>query len=150
MWNTKDPIWINNVLMSTFRRDRLRELRESKHLQQNEIEGVPYSAVRKIENGHANPSLEVLKQLAVALDATTDYFLGLGENYETPASAAVKMSFSLFERDIATSSERAERCRRVLDHPDAPRTVNGWRSFAEMVELAIGPKPPRIGIAKGA
>jgi hypothetical protein len=90
----------------------------------------------------------VLKQLALALDATSDYFIGLGDDFESYEAAAVQMSFVVFLRDISITPDQRERCRRVLGHTHAPRSVLAWRALAEMVDLAIGPMPPRIGIAK--
>jgi hypothetical protein len=49
------------------------------------------------------------------------------------------MSFAVFARDTNFTDEQRERCRRVLPHRDAPKTAQSWRSFAEMLDLAVGP-----------
>ena len=74
-------------------------MREAKKLGRDEITGFTSNLVTKYEGGHVEPGLAALKKLAVALDATTDYFLGLGDDYAGSFElAAAKMSFSYFER----------------------------------------------------
>jgi len=51
--------------------DRLRQLRESKHLSQGDIEkrtGLLRCYVSRVENGHTVPSVETLEKLAAAFD----------------------------------------------------------------------------------
>jgi len=51
--------------------DRLRQLRNSKHLSQGDIEkrtGLLRCYVSRVENGHTVPSIETLEKLAAAFD----------------------------------------------------------------------------------
>ncbi len=127
----------------------------AKKLQQNELgEELPATLVGKWANGYAAPSSDNLDRLAKALDATMDFLHGDEEYYyseagEDYAKSAAHLSFRVFRRDPRFTEQQRERCRRVLDHPGAPTTAAEWRDFAEMVELAIGPAPPQLGIAKG-
>ena len=62
------------------RHDRFRFLREAKGLSQEVLGGmadVAHSTIAKIERG-ASPNADTLERLAVALDATMDYFYGRG------------------------------------------------------------------------
>lgn len=120
------------------RHDRFRTLREAKGLSQEILGGmadVAHSTIAKIERG-STPSANTLERLAVALDATTDYFYGRGFEDVEPSVAAAHMSFDVFARDPKLSSGVRERCRRALSHADAPKTARAWRSFAEMLDLA--------------
>ncbi|MGB9333649.1 MAG: helix-turn-helix transcriptional regulator [Candidatus Acidiferrales bacterium] len=51
--------------------DRLRQLRESKHLSQGDVEkrtGLLRCYVSRVENGHTVPNIETLEKLAAAFD----------------------------------------------------------------------------------
>jgi transcriptional regulator with XRE-family HTH domain len=51
--------------------DRLRQLRESKHMSQGDIEkrtGLLRCYVSRVENGHTVPNIETLEKLAAAFD----------------------------------------------------------------------------------
>lgn len=122
-----------------FRHDRLAALRQAKSLSQPELAaqaGISQSIIAKSERGSNLPGAEVLDKLAQALECTTDYLLGRGPDYATPSAAAAHMSFDVFSAQQDLTDEQRERCRRVLQHADAPKTAYAWRSFAEMLELA--------------
>lgn len=125
--------------------DRFRALREAKGLSQEVLANqatVGQSTITKLEGGAApNLGAEILERIALALDATTDYFYGRGFEEVDASAAAARMSFDVFARDPRFTDEQRERCRRVLPHPDAPKTAQAWRSFAEMLDLAVGPTP---------
>ena len=56
---------------------RLRELRESKHLSQGDIEkrtGLLRCYVSRVENGHTVPSVETLEKIAASYDALWKIF----------------------------------------------------------------------------
>lgn len=101
-----------------------------------------------------------LRRLAVALESTSDYLIGLGDDYGGSYElAAAKMSFAYFERDLRTrplEPEKSRRYRRIFEKDDllirhgAPRTVEDWKVAADMVDAAIGPRPPQIGEARRA
>jgi transcriptional regulator with XRE-family HTH domain len=125
-----------------FRPELLKKLREAKGLRQEQLSkdaGLSQSIIAKTERGKNMPGSEVLDKLAQALDCTTDYLLGRGPVYETPAVAAAHMAFDVFSRQGGVTDEQRDRCRRALRHPDAPKTAQAWRSFAEMLELAVVP-----------
>jgi transcriptional regulator with XRE-family HTH domain len=129
-------------------------LRKVKRLQQDELAGVAHAAVRQYEGGHKKPGPEVVEHIADALDCTMDYLYGRGKTFggDTDAAyrrAATEMSFDLFSNDRSVTEEQVARCRRVLSHPDAPTTVRGWKAFAEMMTLAIGPPPTRFDVVTG-
>lgn len=125
-----------------FRPDRLRALRDAKKWSQGELGkqcGLSQSVIAKSEKGKNLPGSGALDKLAQALDCTTDYLLGRGPDYKTPAVAAAHMAFDVFATQEDVTDEQRVRCNRALQHPDAPKTAQAWRSFAEMVEVAIGP-----------
>jgi transcriptional regulator with XRE-family HTH domain len=127
------------------RPERLKALREAKGLSQEELAAiaeVSHSTIAKIEQGTASTTgSDILERLSASLDSTTDYFFGRGFEDIDPALAAAYMSFDVFARDPKVTVEQRERCRRVLSHKDAPKTAQEWRSFAEMLDLAVGPTP---------
>ena len=107
---------------------------------------LSHSAIAKNENGKTLPGSEALDNLARALDCTIDYLHGHGYDYDSPMVAAAHMAFDVFVIEQVPPNEQREKCRRVLRHPDAPKTAEAWRSFAEMIDLAIGP-PSTTSIA---
>lgn len=60
--------------------ERIRELRTECGLSQKQLAakiGVAINTVSQYENGKSKTSIDVLANLAVALDTTTDFLLGL-------------------------------------------------------------------------
>ena len=58
--------------------ERVEELRKKKDLTQQELAekvGVRVLQIRRYENGTSQPTLEVIKQLAIALSVTTDQLI---------------------------------------------------------------------------
>ncbi len=129
------------------RAERFKALREAKGLSQEilaELSKVGQSTITKLERGVApNVGADILERIAVVLDATTDYFFGRGFEDADAAVAASHMSFDVFAKDPKFTNERRARCKRVLSHPDAPKTARQWCSFAEMLDLAGEPTPAR-------
>lgn len=132
-----------------FRPERLRGLLKAKELRPDELDGVSRGMVAKWENGHAKPSLDALELLATALDVTTDYLLDRGDDYGGYEAAAACMAFDVFARDLTVTPEQRDRCRRALLHEQAPRTAKAWKAFSEMIDLAIGPPPPKFEVVTG-
>jgi transcriptional regulator with XRE-family HTH domain len=138
--------------------DRVRGLLTAKNrLKQTELVGVAGGELGKWLCGDRKPDLDDLKRLAMALDATSDYLIGLGDDFGGDAGlAAAKMSFAYFDRDPTVKPEQKRRCRRVFgdDHilarEGAPRTAEAWKVVAEMIDLGIGPTPAKIGEARRA
>ena len=67
--------------------DRLRALREQKHLSQGDIEkrtGLLRCYVSRVENGHTVPSIETLEKWARALEVPLYQIFYEGENQPTP------------------------------------------------------------------
>lgn len=63
-----------------FRGDRLKTIREARGLTQDELServGFGQSQMTKYENGKSEPSPEVIARLAVELEVTADWLLGL-------------------------------------------------------------------------
>jgi transcriptional regulator with XRE-family HTH domain len=125
------------------RPERFEGLRDAKGLSQGDLArlaGIGQSTITKLECGDApNIGADTLERIALALDATTDFFFGRGFEDVDASVAAAHMSFDVFARDPKVTGEQRERCRRVLSHKDAPKTAQEWRSFAEMLDLAVGP-----------
>lgn len=125
-------------------------LREAKGLSQEQLggrAGLSHSAIAKSERGKTQPGSDALDKLAQALDCTIDYLHGRGREYESPAIAAAHMAFDVFVVQQILTDEQRERCRRALRHADAPKTAEAWRSFAEMLNLAIGTVPSSVSLA---
>lgn len=130
-----------------FRPDRLKALRDAKDWGQDKLSkhsGLSQSVIAKSEKGRNLPGSDALEKLAQALDCTTDYLLGRGPDYKSATAAAAHMAFEVFITQEGLDDEQRERCRRVLQHPDAPRTALDWRSFAEKLELAMGRTPSTL------
>lgn len=120
---------------------RLKQLREAKGLTQEALEAlsqVNHSQIAKYENGKSRPGSNSLEKLTAALDASSDYLYGRGFKNVKPDVAAAQMAFAVFTEREGADSERVARCQRALLHADAPRTAQGWRAFAEMLEMVVG------------
>lgn len=93
-------ILCNNVLIYTqqandvakinkptaFRGDRLKWMREAKGMTQeqiSELAGLAMSQISRYENGKSDPDAMQIKKLAMALDATADFLLGLSDDPES-------------------------------------------------------------------
>ncbi len=140
------------------RPERFEGLRDAKGLSQGvlaRLAGIGQSTITKLECGDPpNIGADTLERIALALDATTDYFYGRGFEDVDASVAAAHMSFDVFARDPKFTDEQRERCRRVLPHRDVPKTAQAWRSLAEMLDLAVGPtsttssRGPRLALIR--
>lgn len=135
---------------------RLRALREIKGFRSQQAFadaiGVPQSHICDLENGKLR-NQEVFVRIADELDCTTDFLFGRGpfRNAEEPTgfrNAISRMAFDVFVERLDVTIIQIERCARVLDHPDAPITARSWKALAEMIDRAIGPTTPKIGLAR--
>jgi transcriptional regulator with XRE-family HTH domain len=125
-----------------FSAERLRGIREAKNLTQEQLQvltGIHHSRIARYERGKGVPTVENLDRLSVALDVTTDYLLSRGFDGIPFTIAATEMALKVFEDHSGFTNDDHVRCRRVVDHPDAPRTSAGWKSLAEMMKLGLGP-----------
>ena len=135
---------------------RLRALRELKGLRTQQalaaLVKVSQSHICDFEKGKLrNP--EVFVKIADELDCTADFLFRRGpfRNADAPdelRKAASQMALEIFTDRINVTPLQRERCQRVLGHPDAPVTSQGWKSLTEIVELAIGSPPPHLGLAR--
>ncbi|HTY83894.1 MAG TPA: helix-turn-helix transcriptional regulator [Silvibacterium sp.] len=134
-----------------FRPDRLKALRAAKNWSQDQLtkkSGLSQSLVAKSEQGDNSPRSDALEKLAQALDCTADYLLGRGPEYKDSPHAAACMAFEVFSAQQDLTDELREKCRRVLQHREAPRTAEAWRAFAEMLAMATGPIPSTKSLPK--
>ena len=133
---------------------RIRALRELKGLRTQQaladLVKVPQSHICDLEKGKLrNP--EVFVKVADELDCTTDFLFRRGpfRDADSPddlRKVASEMAFAFFAERLDVSVVQQERCRRVVGHPDAPVTMMGWKSLAEMIDRAVGTPPPRRGL----
>ena len=134
---------------------RLKALRELKRIRSQQaladLVKVPQSHIWDLEKGKLR-NQDVFVRVADELDCTTDFLFRRGpfKDADEPddlRDAASRMAFDLFIERLDVAPLQRERCERVLGHRDAPVTVKGWKSLAEMIDRAIGPQPTRIGLA---
>ncbi len=75
---------------------KIKEIRQQKGLTQKQLGdlcGMADSAIRRYENGKANPKIETLQKIADALDVPLDYLLGWEDKFnESPLYRALKRS----------------------------------------------------------
>lgn len=70
--------------------DRLKAARELRKVNQAELAtraSLPATSISHFEAGSRKPSFDNLRRLALALEVTTDYLLGLTDQPETSSSA---------------------------------------------------------------
>src|SRR5882724_1009019 len=99
------------------RPERFKALRDAKGLSQEDLArlaNVGQSTITKLERGDApNIGADILERIALAMDATTDYFYGRGFEDVGASVAAACMSLDVFARDPKLTDEQRGRCRRV-------------------------------------
>jgi transcriptional regulator with XRE-family HTH domain len=77
--------------MATFGK-KLKESREDKNFSQNELAkaiGVHHSIIGKYERDEVKPTIDVVKNLAAALDTTVGYLLGESKKHEVLKDTAM-------------------------------------------------------------
>lgn len=141
--------------------DRVRGLIKVKNRRHEDVPGIDANLLSKWLGGHKKMDPGDLRRLAEALDASSDYLIGLGDDYraggkdDNYAFAAAKMSFGYFVRDAdeKVTADQKQRCSRIwtddalLLREGAPMTAEAWKSLAAMIDRAV-PIPPRIGAAR--
>jgi transcriptional regulator with XRE-family HTH domain len=134
---------------------RLKAFRELKSFRSQQelasLVGVPQPHISDMESGKLR-NQAVFLRVADELDCTTDFLFRRGpfkdaDQPEEMREAASQMAFDFFVERLDVGPAQTERCARVLGHPDAPISVKGWKSLAEMIDRALGTDPPRIGRA---
>lgn len=120
---------------------RLKRLREIKGLKQSELTGLTQNQVTLCER-KGTDSIVLLERFAAALDCTPDFLLGLGfetldfEKRDDVIVAASRLAFDVLAKRPNTLDHQRERCWRVLGHPWAPLTADGWTILAEQIDRA--------------
>jgi transcriptional regulator with XRE-family HTH domain len=77
--------------MSSFGK-KLRECREEKNMNQSELArqlGVHHSIIGKYERDEVKPTIDVVKNIAAALDTTVGYLLGESKKHEVLKDTAM-------------------------------------------------------------
>jgi transcriptional regulator with XRE-family HTH domain len=124
-----------------FQRDRLKGLLTVKKIRPDEVAGFPRGTISNWLNGHSKPSDQAQCALALALDATMDYFHAVRDDYgDDYERAAREMSFDIFEKDISVDLELRKRCRRIRGHVGAPQRVADWKVFADLIQIICPPQ----------
>lgn len=91
-----------------FRGDRLRQMREHRGLSQEDLARQVNSAagqIYKYENGRADPSPDILARLAVELQITADYLLGLADG---PAEHLQESQLTPIEQKLLAAFRRGD------------------------------------------
>lgn len=125
--------------------ERLTQLRKERGLTLRalgEVAGVHWTQIQRYEAGTAQPTLDVLKRLAVALSASTDWLLF--EEGERGPDDALKLQFEALrqfdEEDRKTALDVLEGL--ILKH-QAKRMMQRSQSPAAAPRTAKSPSRPR-------
>src|SRR5271156_5177742 len=73
--------------------EKLKALREQKHLSQGDIEkrtGLLRCYISRVENGHTVPAIETLEKMARAMETPMDQLFYDGENPPTPELSKIE------------------------------------------------------------
>lgn len=102
--------------------DRLRELREEKHLSQGDIEkrtGLLRCYISRVENGHTVPAIETLEKLARALERPLYQLFYDGEEPpQLPALPKHKLSAEAAWGSTGKDARYLSKLRRLLSKTD--------------------------------
>lgn len=125
--------------------ERIRELREAKHLTLDELarlSGIDKSQLSRYEAGSADPTFGRLKRLAAALEVRAGYFFGEIPELEdlTHAHVAARESLRLFLAGRSIPERQKKRYWRATDLPQAPKTVQAWKDYQELMDRILGKK----------
>lgn len=91
-----------------FRGDRLKQIRENRGLTQDDLNtrlGFGAAQIYRYETGKADPSPDVLARIAVELEVTTDWLLGL---VATPNEHLQGKDLSAAERKLLSAFRRGD------------------------------------------
>ena len=69
-------ILLNKVLLA-YRIKRLRKAKSFTQLKMERLTGIKRKTYSKLENNRQTPTIEQLRKIALALDASIDYLIGL-------------------------------------------------------------------------
>jgi len=91
-----------------FRGDRLKEVRDSRQMSQEDLgraSDVASMQIYRYENGKVEPTPDIVVKLASALEVTTDYLLGL---VDTPHEYLTVQELSPDERRLLSAYRRGD------------------------------------------
>lgn len=97
---------------------RLKQLRVSKDLSQSELAelvGLRYAHIGRYERGLSDPSAEMLKKMAAALDVSTDYLLNGNEQAAAVADLKDKDLVNIFREVDQCSDDEKDFIKKVID-----------------------------------
>jgi transcriptional regulator with XRE-family HTH domain len=97
---------------------RIRERRQKVGMTQEELAdriGTNQRQISKYENGHNDPTADVLAALARALDTTTDWLLGLTDTPERPLRTEADLNEDERELLLIYRSKPAARRKQVVE-----------------------------------
>jgi transcriptional regulator with XRE-family HTH domain len=102
--------------------DRLREMREAKHLSQGDIEkrsGLLRCYISRVENGHTVPAIETLEKMARALEVPLYQLFYDGEEPpKLPQVLKRKSSDEIAWGSVGKDARYLNKLRRVLSKTD--------------------------------
>jgi transcriptional regulator with XRE-family HTH domain len=130
--------------------ERIKILREIKSLSLAKLGslcGINGSTLCRIEGTPVSPRIETLTKVARALEVRVSCLLGDIPELENmdPSQVASRESLILFLKEIGSES-KADRFWLIVDHPGAPKTIEGWRAFGEMAHLYRKRKARKPGL----
>lgn len=99
-------------------KDRLKELRNSKKISQNELSktiGVHVTNISRYERGENKPTTQVLSKLANALDTTTDYLMSGSTDEIATNNLSDKEMLSLFKKVTSLSKEKQSVVKELIE-----------------------------------
>jgi len=99
-------------------KDRLKQIRSSKKLSQNELAKlveVHVTNISRYERGENKPTTQVLSKLANALDTTTDFLMSGSSDERANENISDKELLSLFKRVSSLSSDRKKIVKEFLE-----------------------------------
>ncbi len=104
--------------------------------------GVSISLLSRYESDRTDPTAKKLKAVAAALDIRAGYLLDEIPELEEikPEEVALRESLRLFLANKSISEGKKKRYWQALDLPQAPKTVQGWKEFDELMHRILGRK----------
>lgn len=92
--------------------DRIRRLREEKHLKQEQVAELLHvnrKAISHYENNNREPSFEILIKIANLFHVRTDYLLGNDFGREIDATGLSEREYALISELVADLSDKNKR-----------------------------------------
>jgi transcriptional regulator with XRE-family HTH domain len=134
---------------------RLRKLREVKHLSQEQVAAackVFVSTVFRWEEGTTEPRRKAFRLLAQILEVSSSYLNGEVQELEnlSIAEVACRESFRIFAERAPLSQLHREPLERVRASGIGPVTVAEWASFSQRLAIATQLPPVNTGANEGA